>query len=409
MAMIIWILAVVLIAASVALGHRQGAIRAAFTFVGIVTATLLAVPVGKLLKPLLPHLGIHSNLLIWIVAPFVAYIILLTLFKVVAFTVHRKTYVYYKYKAGDLRRALWERMNARLGACIGTLNGTAYLVLICFVFYNFSYWTAQIAPSSDESRTTRFVNQLGHDMDSTGMDKVARSMATLPDNYYKTANLAGLICQNPQLSERLANYPAFLSLQERSDLQQLTQNSDFDSAWNSHAPFGQIANEPAFKDALKNNDLVNTVWNTVETNLDDLMTYLKTGKSPKYDSIKILGRWDFNVSVTVATLMQDRPNVSSKEMRSVRAWMSQAYAKTTFIAGGDGQAFLKDLPQIKIQRGQPPSTETITWAGQWTQSGTNYEVSLSANGKSKSLTADTDGLRLTLKGDRDTLVFDRED
>ncbi len=38
----------------------------------------------------------------------------------------------------------------------------------------------------------------------------------------------------------------------------------------------------------------------MQTNLDDLVVYLKTGKSPKYDGEAILGRWDFNVSTSVA-------------------------------------------------------------------------------------------------------------
>ena len=62
----------------------------------------------------------------------IAFLAVLILFKMAGFFVHRKVEVYYKYQAGDLRQALWERMNSRLGACIGTLNGTAYIVLVSF-------------------------------------------------------------------------------------------------------------------------------------------------------------------------------------------------------------------------------------------------------------------------------------
>ena len=48
----------------------------------------------------------------------------------------------------------------------------------------------------------------------------------MPDNFYKVADLAGLIAQNPQLSDRLGRYPAFISLMERDDIQQLVKNSD---------------------------------------------------------------------------------------------------------------------------------------------------------------------------------------
>src|SRR6267142_5805701 len=54
--MTIWILALLLLAAAIALGHKLGAINAAFTFVGILLGTLLSGLAGKIFKPLLPHL-----------------------------------------------------------------------------------------------------------------------------------------------------------------------------------------------------------------------------------------------------------------------------------------------------------------------------------------------------------------
>ncbi len=401
--MTIWILALVLLAASIALGHKLGAINAAFTFVGIVFAGLLAVPLGGLFKHVLAHVGIQNETLAWAIAPIVTFFVILTVFKAAGFFVHRKVEVYYKYKAGDLRLALWERLNARLGACIGTLNGTAYLVLASFVIYNFSYWTVQVVPGDNETRTTKFINHLGNDLQSTGLDKAGHSLAAMPDNFYKVADLAGLIAQNPQLSDRLGRYPAFISLVERDDIQQLVKNSDFASAWGSHAPMGQILNDPQFKTLVQNNDLINLVWATVMTNLDDLTAYLKTGKSAKYDGEPILGRWDFDVNVSVAMLRQARPNIPSNEMRALRAMWNQGFADTTFVAAGDGEAFLKSLPDFKKQ---PPVQET--WKGSWAASGTNYDLSLTCNGEDKSMTAQIGGGRLTLKDDNNPLIFDRE-
>jgi hypothetical protein len=317
--------------------------------------------------------------------------------------------MFYKYKAGDLRLSLWIRLNRRLGACAGLLNGAAYFVLICFVIFNFSYWTVQVAPSDEETRTTRLINHLGRDLQNTGMNKVAKSVATLPENYYKVADLAGLICQNPQVSDRLADYPAFISLMERDDLQQLAQTGDFTNAWAQHAPMGEILNEPQVQSILQNTDLLNTVWEIVQNNLDDLTGYLKTGKSAKYDSEKILGHWDFDVGVTIAMLRQAQPKITSPEMRSIRALWTQAYAQTVFIAGADNQAFLKNLPNFKPQpAGQPPSTDN--WKGQWSNDGTNYSLTLAGGSGNKSLSATTtDGLRLTFKDEKNILVFDRAD
>ncbi|MDD5140339.1 MAG: CvpA family protein [Verrucomicrobiales bacterium] len=405
--MTIWILALVLLAAAIALGHKLGAINAAFTFVGIVFGGLLATVAGKIFKPLLPHVGIHNPTVIWALAPILGFFLVLILFRMAGFFLHRKVEVYYKYNAGDLRLALWERMNARLGACIGALNGTAYIVLVSFLIFNFSYWSAQVAASDDESRVTKLVNRMGHDLENTGMAKPARALVTMPDNFYKMADLAGLICQNPQLTDRLSSYPAFISLAERDDLQQLTRNPDFTNAWNSHAPMGQLLNDPQVKTFLQNSELTEIVWTTAQNNFDDLTNYLNTGKSAKYDAETILGRWDFSVSTTVAMLRQAHPNYTATEMRAARAWMTQAYADTRFVAGSDGQAFLKNLPRIKP--GTPPTTETTTWKGSWTAKDGNYNLTLASDGENKSMTAQTSGARLTLKDDKNTLIFDRAD
>ena len=402
--MTIWILALVLLASGAGLGFRQGAIRTGISFVGIVTAVTFAGLLGRLLKPLLPHVGIQNPTLIWLLAPVEAFVIILILFKVAAFIVHRKVNLFYKYKAGDLRLALWERLNSRLGLCIGLLNGTAYLVLISFVVFNFCYWTVQIAPSSSESRTTRVINQLGHDLEATGLASTARAVAPLPETYYKVADLTGLICQNPQVSGRLASYPPLLSIAERDDVQQLAQDSDLTSAWKQGAPMGQILNNPKVKALLQDRDLIDTVWETLNANLDDLPVYLKTGKSPKYDPEKILGRWAFNVNVSVGMLLIVRPNIRAAEFKAVRALWSDAYSQTVFIAAADHQAYLKDMPTFTVQNGVAAVGQKSSWQGQWNNAGTNYGLSL--NGKS--MTATTDGLRLTIKSAAETWVFDRE-
>ena len=407
--MTIWILALVFLGASAGLNLRLGVIRATFSFVGILVAMLFAGPLGRLLKPLFLHIQIQNPTLIWLLAPFAGFVIILVLFKMAGFFIQWKVDFFYKYKAGDLRLALWNRMNSRVGLCVGLLNGTAYLILISFVIYNFTYWSTQIASSGNETKAMRLINQMGHDLATTGLAKTGRSVFVMPDIYYKLADLAGLLRQNPQLNDRLESYPAFLSLGERDDFKQLGQDSNFQGAWKNVAPIAQLLGDPQVKTMLKNNNLTATIFSILQTDLDDLNEYLKTGKSPKYDPIKILGRWDFNVSVTVNLFRQARPNIQPNAMRAARAWMTEAYADTTFMAGADGQALLKNLPRLKALPNQPPVTEKATWKGQWKNNGANYDLSLDNNGQSKLMTGRTDGQRLTLQSGTDSFVFDRQD
>ena len=78
--MTIWLLAILMVASTVGLGYRQGVIRAAFSFLGILFAALLAAPLGRLIKPILTHVGVHNETLAWMIAPLIAFPLVLALF-----------------------------------------------------------------------------------------------------------------------------------------------------------------------------------------------------------------------------------------------------------------------------------------------------------------------------------------
>jgi len=406
--MTIWILALLLLAAGAGMGLRQGAIRVAVSFVGIILSALLAWPLSGIIRPLLSHVGFHNPVAIWLLPPFLVFVILLSVFKSIGLLVHHKVSVYYKYQPDGLQRILWERMNKRLGVALGLLNGLAYFVLISFVIYDFSYLTVQVAPSDQEKFAVRMLNRMGWDLRDTGVIRAARAINPLPEIYFKTADLAGLICQNPQLLDRLSAYPAFLSLAERDDFKQLGQNAEFQDAWKNHSPFSQLWNNPQIETIRQNEDTVAMIWNLVSTNLDDLQTYLQTGESAKFSSEKIIGRWDFDVMASLTALVQTRANVPSGDMTAMRALWFPAYSNTVFVAGSEGQAFLKNLPHFKMQPNQPTTFDTATWQGQWKSDGDNYNLTLASSSTTKPATATIAGSQLTIKTDSDTFIFNRE-
>jgi Colicin V production protein len=410
--MTIWILALLLLAAGAGMGHRQGAVRVAVSFVGIIISALLAWPLSSLLRPLLPHVGIQNPFVVQLLAPVLVFIILMSLFKSLGLLAHHKVNVYYKYKADELQRIWWERLNRRLGLGLGLLNGLAYFILVSLIVYNFSYWTLQWTqqgvPPDGEKLLVRVLDRMGGDLQDTGLVRSARAIDPMPEIYFKTADLAGTIYQNPQLLDRLSAYPAFLSLAERDDFKQLGQNGDFQNAWKSHPPIGQLWDNPQVLSIRQNADIAGLVWNLVQTNLDDLQSYLQTGQSVKFASEKILGRWDFNVMASLTALVQTRANVPSSDMEAMRALWYPAYAKTVFVASADGQVFLKNLPRFKMQPNQPTTFDTATWQGQWKSEGNNYNVTLASSSANKFASATIDGSHLTLKTDGDTLIFERE-
>lgn len=384
------------------MGLRLGAIWSAISFIGIVFATFFAHLVGKLFKPLVAHFVGPDPVMVWAIPTIVGFLVVYAVFVAVGLEVDRRVGVYYKYKAGDLKLALWERLNLRVGACLGVLNGVSWLVIICFVFFNWSYWTAQIAPSDNEPKITRLVNNIGYGMQSTGLDKAARAVGSISDSFYRRADFVGFLRQNPRLTARLGNYPAFISLTERPEIQSLAQDSGLVNMWNTGAPIGQILDDGQVQSIIKNTNLLATILSIVQTNMDDITNFLVTGKSPKFDSEKIIGRWQFDVVPALGKLLETQPKIRPNELKAIRALWTQAFAQTTFVAGSDGQAFLKSVPDFKKT---PP--EDNTWTGQWSDDGTNYDLTMSLNNQTKVAMAQTDGLRLTVKMGDDTLVFER--
>jgi uncharacterized membrane protein required for colicin V production len=406
--MTIWILAIGLMTALALAGWRQGAIRSAFAFVGILFGVLLAVPLGRLFHPLLPHLGASNPIMAWALAPLCGFIVVQIAFTVAAFSVHRKVEHFYKYNAGDLRLSLWERTNGRLGLCLGLLNGAAYFVLACFVIFNLTYLTTQVTVSPRQPALIRFVNQLGNDVQATGMARTASAVGAPPEIYFKVADLSGLLMQNPQVAPRVADYPGLTSVWERDDMQALVQDPSITNALASGASLGDIINTPSVQDFIKNPVLIKLFEGIIRTNLDDLTTYLQTGKSPIYDGEKILGQWQINIGVTIAWLRQDRPRILASEMRAIRALWSQAYAPTVFLLTGDHQLFIKNLPRFQSQPGQPPFTSE-NWKGDWSLDGTNYTLHVTFNGEDKFMTAALQGVRLQVKDGSNLLILDGAD
>jgi hypothetical protein len=408
--MSIWILAVALLVILALAGWRQGGILASFSFVGILLGALLAVPVGKLFHPLLPHLGASDPLIAWALAPICGFILISIVFMSVGFKVHRQVEVFYKHKAGELRNAMWVRLNTRLGIYVGLLNGAVYFILISFIIFNLSYLTTQVAVADDQPFMVRTVNTMGHDLQSTGMARAAAAVGTLPKNYYQFADLSGFLMQNPKTASRFADYPGLDSLWERDDMQALATDPTLTNALASGATISQILNEPPVQDFLKNKDLLRAVQQTFETNLDDLNAYLQTGKSAKYDD-KIIGRWEFNVRVTMAWLRQSAPvTLEPRELIAIRNLWTKAYGSTTVLATGDNQLFVKSLPAFTPQPKQPPTIEEQDWKGTWSDDdGSNYTLQVSFNGGDKFLSATANDARLMVKDGKTILVFDRAD
>jgi uncharacterized membrane protein required for colicin V production len=405
--MSIWILAVLIMVSVALTAWRQGAIRAAIAFVGILVAAFLAAPLGRLVHPLLPHLGFSNPITAWALAPVVGFILASIPFKVAAHMVHQRVEHFYKYQAGELRLALWSRLNTRLGICIGLLNGAVYFILISFFVFNLAYWTTQAAPSSDQPLSVRLVNSLGNGLQSSGFSKTANGVGTIRPSFYQLADLSGLLAQNKQLAPRVAEYPPFVPLWQRDEVRPLVTDSALTNSLASGSSISEIANLDSVKGLLANKPLTQTLLDAVTTNLDDLNAYLKTGQSAKYVGEAILGNWQFDPSVTLAWVRQDQPKMGANELASVRALWTAAYGPTTLLLTVDNQIFVKNWPKfVTVTAQNEPPFQGQDGKGDWSRDGANYSLHVNLGGDDKFMNATLDGQRLRIKDGHNLLIFD---
>lgn len=391
--MTIWILALFILACTGIVGFYQGALRVAISFIGLLFAAMLAMPLGSLFKSLLPIFGLKNPLLVAFIAPLLAFILVLAGFKIAALAAHRKVGGWYKYKANDTQRLLFERMNSRAGIPMGLLNGVVYLLAIGVVIYSLGYLTIQVATSSQDSWALRMVNKLADDLQNTRMDKAIAPFAVKSDFYYDSTDVVADIFQTPLLQNRLANYPPFLLLGETEDFKPLSEPS-FQSEWIKGMTFGTFVGHEKVKPLIENRSAYTNVVGRLGGDVKDLKTYLETGKSPRFDDERILGRWAFDFRASMNLARRRKPNMGSAEITRLRRFMGTTFKDAIVIATVEHAAILK------------VGKDKAGTRGTWKNSGSNYILGLTEGGQRLELEATVEGRNLIFTKDGFVLVFE---
>jgi len=405
--MTIWILALVLLGSLGVVGFNMGVIRVGFSLLGLIVGALLAFPLGHLLNPIITIFGMKNPFFIWVTGPFIMFVIVLAIFKIAGIFVHKKVDVYYKYKAGDLRMGLWNRLNTRLGLCVGLANAVVYVILISLVIYVFSYATSQMVIGDNGSFTVRALNVMGKNVDSTGMAKVAAAIDPMPESYFQASDIIGLIYHNDLLEARLARYPAFLSLAERPQFQAIANDKQYTEMRQRQPAFSEIVDHPEAKAILDNPDLLKDVWAAMLPNLKDLENYLRTGQSATFDDEKILGRWDIDLNGVMNVVRKMKPTITAAEVARVKRVVVAAFSKMTLVAAPDKQVYIKNFGTLKPgpKPTAPPTVEYQTLQGTWSADGGKYQLSI---GGKPTLEGVVEADKLTVTGDALPLRFDKE-
>lgn len=397
--MLIWTIALLLFVSLGVVGFYQGAVRVAFSFVGLVAGFLLAMPLGGIFGSLYKLFGVEHPVVLSLLGPFTAYVAILVAFKAGGFAVHKQVDTYYKYKASDTVRLLFERMNSRVGIAVGMLNAFAYVVLLSVVIYTIGYFTIQVSSPDKDPFFSRTFNKLVVDLQKTGMDKAVAKFLPKSQKYYDGADVLGSIFLNPALQARLSTYPVFLLLGERQEFKAIADNNAFQEFWIKGPSMQEFRGHDLIRPLVETRDWYNNFDTMLGGDFKDLRIYLETGKSPKFDDERILGRWEIDAVQSFNLAKRRKPNMNLQEIKRTRLILATVFRNATLTATPDKKLYLK-MPGLPNAR----SSATGNWEP---KSSGGYTLSVSEGEKTVEVEALVDGNRLSFTKDGYGLVFEK--
>ena len=377
--MTIWIVAVLCLALLATEGYYQGAIRAAFSLLGLLAAMVLAIPLTPLADWIFPLLGFDHPLVPQFFSPVITFFGVVAAFKGGAEFAHRKVEQRYKYHVTDAERALWNRLMQQIGLSIGVVTGAVYTLVICVVVSVLGYLTVQVGGQHSGSRLTRIVNAMAVDLQATGMHKVVAAMNPAPEMYFEVVDLFGLLYQNRLLQARLETYPPFVVMATQPEWQAIGADKEIQQQLQTEQSLTPILEHPKIQAVLTN---VAIYKQLLEIDRKDLRAYLETGKSAKYDSEAILGRWHYDYPESFRLVRQNKArmaSITSSQFLRLKNDLEFRHDGAVLQATCDRKASIVLPPNIENTR--PPNSPSnapprLSLRGEWTLGARGYQLTL---------------------------------
>lgn len=400
--MFIWIIIALIFISLGIVGFYQGVVRVAFSFVGLLVGALLALPLSGVFKSILGLFGLEHPVLLAFLAPFCVYLLILILFKVGGLAVHRKVDTYFKYKASDTLRMLFQRLNSRVGICVGMLNATVYTILIGVVIYTVGYFTLQVGTSDRDSFWLKAINRLATDLRETKLDKAVAAFVPKSERYFDGSDIVADIFLNPLLQNRLSTYPVFLTLNEKTEFRQIGSSTGFQEFWTKGPTIQEFRSHTLIMPLVDTGEWYKKFVAMLDGDFKDLKAYLETGKSPKYEDEHILGRWEFDGAAAFALAKKRKPIMPLQEVRRLRLMYNAVFKGAMLTATVDKRIILKVPGLTKLLAGlklPPGAAQNLKDSGEGTwepgKSG-GYVLSMTEGGKTAmKVDALVEGDRLT--------------
>jgi hypothetical protein len=396
----VWIIALLCMGFAGLAGYSRGPIRGAFTLLGLLFGLLLARPLSPLANGLLPVLGLQHPAWQIFMPAVIAFAGVLIIFKIVGNILHQRITLHFKYQEDDPLYFQWERLYSRLGFCVGMLNGAVYFFILMMPVYLAGYFAAEAADAG-APKGLRLLTHLRAELHESGLDGVVAAHDPIQPEIYQAADIIDLVRHNPLLESRLAHYPPLLLFSREPEIQDITSDVALQGMIQAQTNVSDILNNPKIQALVTNAAVLAQIRSLLGDNLEDLQTFLNTGKSPKFDSEKILGVWNINARATLAEERRRNPDMLPRQIIALRTDLAPMIAGFSLVAASDNQ--------IVLSKQNPNSAlPTPVGRGTWRKADNSYEVNLSNNkpGAVAATLADDGTLQLPWYGH--ILIFNKE-
>lgn len=362
--MTIWLVALLIIAFYATTGRAAGMVYSLASFVGAIVAALVAPMLGGLFEWVPELVGLSHPIWKSVLPPVMAFLALVLVVASIGGVLQRKVYLHFKYldQNDDAQFFRWDRMNKNLGLVLGLFTGLIYLVVVSVGIWMAGYATGQVK-SEDTHGGLKFLNRLYDDAQSTGLGKFAAVFGPAPVEYYETADLVGLLYNNPNVYERLVTYPNLISLQHRDDIKDLVGDTNLVSLIKGKSNIVLILTHPKILGLIQNTEL-RAEYDKMDK--ADLVSFLHTGKSEKWKDDPLVGYWRFDAKNTEEQFLSKYSQIPPADRTRLSNYLKVAAFGLTLSFGTDQQAFLEGrivplgvATQPKITRKIGPDGEII--------------------------------------------------
>lgn len=345
--MMVWLVAVVAILLFGGMGAFAGLAPAICGLVALLIAFILGKPLTSLVAMVLPKDFTGHPLAAWFPDSmfYMELVLVLFVFYLIGwgagFWVRFKIDFWLKHIGTELQRMTWTYLNHGVGFFVGLVVSTVFVLIFAVGAYAPGYLSTQTTPGeTGQPWGINYLNSFSRGMKETGLDKIASRWDKTPRKYFEACDLAGLILNNPPVMYRVRNYAPIYAIQDRSELAELLKDDGFNQALNGKAGGWTIFNNSQVLSFLNSGTFSEL---SEQLDLKDFVNYLTTGKTPLFDSLKILGEWELDVNQVILMAKKNKPDITYREMKFLATILNTYFSDAVLRATLDKKLVVREV------------------------------------------------------------------